>query len=51
MNVSTLNRIPSNTPSRSRNLLRRLGVAGFSFFLIKGLLWLLIPAVLVLFRG
>lgn len=25
--------------------LRRLGVAGFLFFLIKGLLWLIVPAV------
>ena len=28
---------------------KRLGVAGFMFFLIKGLLWLAIPAVAVLF--
>ena len=27
--------------------LRRLGVAGFLFFLIKGLLWLLVPAFLI----
>jgi len=27
--------------------LRRLGLAGFLFFLIKGLLWLLAPALLV----
>jgi len=27
--------------------LRRLGLAGFLFFLIKGLLWLLVPALLV----
>jgi hypothetical protein len=26
--------------------LKRLGVGGFLFFLIKGLLWLLVPAVL-----
>lgn len=29
--------------------IRRLGVAGFLFFLIKGLLWLIVPAVLVYF--
>jgi len=29
--------------------LKRIGVAGFFFFLIKGLLWLLIPSVLVYF--
>lgn len=26
--------------------LKRLGVGGFLFFLIKGLLWLMVPAVL-----
>jgi hypothetical protein len=26
--------------------LKRLGVGGFLFFLLKGLLWLLVPAVL-----
>jgi hypothetical protein len=26
---------------------RRLGAAGFLFFLVKGLLWLLVPALLV----
>jgi hypothetical protein len=28
---------------------KRFGAAGFLFFLIKGLLWLIIPAVLVYF--
>lgn len=28
----------------------RLGVAGFVFFLVKGLLWLTIPALIVAFR-
>lgn len=27
--------------------MRRLGVAGFLFFLVKGLMWLLVPALLV----
>jgi hypothetical protein len=26
--------------------LQRLGVAGFTFFLVKGLLWLTVPALL-----
>lgn len=30
--------------------LRRLGVAGFVFFLVKGLLWLIVP-VLIYFFG
>lgn len=29
---------------------KRLGLAGFVFFLIKGLLWLMAPAVLYLLR-
>jgi len=29
--------------------IKRLGVAGFMFFLIKGLLWLTVPALLVWF--
>lgn len=31
--------------------LKRLGVAGFAFFFIKGMLWLLLPAALLVFRG
>ncbi len=27
--------------------IKRLGVAGFLFFFIKGMLWLIVPAVLV----
>lgn len=40
---------PPSTPRRRRlpAALRRLGVAGFLFFLIKGLLWLLLPGALV----
>lgn len=29
--------------------IKRLGVAGFMFFLIKGLLWLIIPALITYF--
>ncbi|MEZ5427398.1 MAG: hypothetical protein R2747_14095 [Pyrinomonadaceae bacterium] len=29
--------------------IKRFGVAGFMFFLIKGLLWLIIPALAVYF--
>ena len=28
---------------------KRLGVAGFLFFLIKGLLWLIVPALIAYF--
>lgn len=35
-------------PGRGRTTwLRRLGLAGFLFFLVKGLLWLLLPTLLV----
>lgn len=30
-----------------RKWVKRLGVAGFLFFLIKGLLWLVVPAALL----
>jgi len=29
--------------------IKRLGFAGFLFFLVKGLLWLLIPALIAIF--
>lgn len=31
--------------------LKRLGFAGFMFFMIKGLLWLAIPAVVIVWRA
>lgn len=36
-------------PPKGTNWLKRFGVAGFLFFLIKGLLWLTVPALLVFF--
>ncbi len=30
--------------------IKRIGILGFLFFLIKGLLWILIPAGLILWR-
>ena len=30
--------------------LRHLGITGFSFFLVKGLLWLLVPTLIALFH-
>lgn len=32
-------------------LLKKLGIVGFLFFFIKGLLWLAIPALFFLFRS
>lgn len=29
--------------------LRRIGLAGFLFFFIKGMLWLIVPGLLILF--
>lgn len=45
---------PGACPLRAsgpRGWLRRLGFAGFMFFLIKGLLWLTVPAALAVWRG
>jgi hypothetical protein len=36
-----------NMPSK----IKKLGVAGFIFFTVKGLLWLAIPAVVVAYKG
>jgi len=30
--------------------IKKLGVAGFLFFLIKGLLWMIIPVLIILFE-
>lgn len=35
--------------SRTRAWFKRLGFAGFLFFLVKGLLWLAVPALLTMF--
>ena len=43
---------PSSPPQRtSRGWLRKLGAAGFLFFLIKGLLWLVVPAALLAWQA
>lgn len=31
--------------SEKKSVVRRLGLAGFMFFFIKGLLWLIVPAI------
>jgi hypothetical protein len=33
----------------ARSLVKRFGAAGFVFFLVKGLLWLIVPAVVAYF--
>ena len=38
---------PAPPPAGGLVWIRRLGVAGFLFFLVKGLLWLALPALLV----
>ncbi len=38
----------SNADAPQRSWIKRLGVAGFAFFLIKGLLWLIIPPLIAL---
>ena len=39
---------PNNAPParRSAHWLRRLGLAGFAFFFVKGLLWLIVPMLI-----
>jgi hypothetical protein len=37
-------------PAKCIGYMKRLGVVGFLFFLVKGLLWLVVPALLVYFR-
>lgn len=39
----------NETSSQFTILLRKFGVAGFAFFLVKGILWLLAPFVFILF--
>jgi hypothetical protein len=36
------------TGNIENRLWKRLGLAGFAFFLVKGLAWLAVPAVMVL---
>lgn len=44
--------MPDSAPSPDRKAtpwLKRIGIAGFLFFLVKGMLWLIVPALLVYF--
>jgi hypothetical protein len=44
----------AETPPGSRRVpswMRRLGLAGFLFFLVKGLLWLLVPAAWIAWQA
>ena len=36
---------PMEKPNRLKMMLKKMGVAGFVFFTVKGLLWLIVPAV------
>ncbi len=42
-----IRRAETDHASRRSGLLKRLGVVGFLFFLIKGLLWLTVPLVML----
>ena len=44
-----MNEEPGKGKYPAAKWVKRFGVAGFLFFLIKGLLWLIIPAALVYF--
>lgn len=39
---------PTASRGRTRRFLARLGVWGFVFFLVKGLAWLVVPALLAI---
>ncbi len=41
----------SPAPSKLRAYLARFGIGAFLFFTIKGLLWLIIPALIVAWRA
>ncbi|MEP0547866.1 MAG: alanyl-tRNA synthetase [Rhodothermales bacterium] len=42
-------RPPAAGARKSTTWLKRFGAAGFLFFLVKGLLWLTLPAILLYF--
>jgi hypothetical protein len=41
--------VPSGQQSGRQTLIKRIGIIGFLFFLVKGLLWIIVPALLVFF--
>lgn len=43
--------VPAKKASRVARLVAKFGVYGFLFFLIKGLLWLAVPALVIAWRG
>ena len=38
----------NNHPKTIKKLLKKFGIAGFLFFFIKGLLWLIVPFLITL---
>jgi len=36
----------TNTETHPQNLITRIGIAGFVFFTVKGLIWLSVPVIL-----
>ncbi|CAN5840441.1 hypothetical protein BH20ACI4_BH20ACI4_21480 [soil metagenome] len=48
--MERMNQIDENrNPGVFAKWIKRFGVAGFMFFLIKGLLWLIVPALIAYF--
>lgn len=43
------NNSPEKEPGTGKRWGKRLGIAAFLFFLIKGLLWLIVPALIYYF--
>ncbi len=47
--LDEMNEKPQGERTDAATWLRRVGVIGFLFFLVKGLLWLIVPALIYYF--
>ncbi len=47
MSATSIEIQADNRPARERRPIRRLGIAAFAFFFLKGMLWLLVPIAAV----
>ena len=47
--LSTMDGNPMEKQASARLWIKRFGTAGFAFFLVKGLLWLIVPALIAYF--
>lgn len=47
--ISQMEQKPSGKRCPAKTWIKRFGAAGFIFFLVKGLLWLIVPALVAYF--